>query len=243
MRPAAVILAVILAAVLAATATVPAAEAVPRANVRVLLQFIELPHPALTELMAGTDTSGQTLHASAMALVGSGRAKVLESAVLTARNGQGGRVESIREVIYPWHYDLPCNEGISDQEYFRKASEPFNNRTPCAWDTRMVGVTVAVTPSIASDGRSIGLVLHPEIVKHAGERTWNSWLGPHGRYDIRMPDFRALRANLDVTLVPGRFEMVTVLNPAPAAPAPAVFRKVLVFVRADLLPGSAPRAR
>jgi hypothetical protein len=107
----------------------------------------------------------------------------------------------------------------------------------------MVGLTVEVTPSIAADGRRIGLVLNPEIVERDTDRTWNSWLGPHGHYDIRMPDFRALRAKLDVTLVPGVFEMATVLSPAPTAPAPAVLRKVLVFVRADLLPRPAPAAR
>ena len=83
MRPAAIIL----AAVFAATATV-AAESPPQTNIRVLIQFIDLPHPALTALMAGADTSGKTLHASAMAFVKAGQAKVLESAIVTTRDGQ-----------------------------------------------------------------------------------------------------------------------------------------------------------
>jgi Flp pilus assembly secretin CpaC len=235
MRPAAFLL----AALFAVTAVVSAET--PRANVRVLLQLIELPHPALIELMAGPDTSGKTLHASAMALVKAGQAKVLESAVITTRDGQKASVESFRAVIYATEYEapaLPCDfhHNVAPADYFA-------NRSPSAWDTRMVGVTVEVTPSIAEDRRSIGLVLDPEISEQAGERMWNSWLGPHGHYDIRMPDFRALRAKLDVTLVPGVFEMATVLSPAPTAPAPAVLRKVLVFVRADLLPHPAPAAR
>ena len=234
MRPAAVIL----TGIFAATATVPAEP--PPANIRVLLQLIELPHPALTELMAGADTSGKALHASAMALVKAGQAKVLESAILTTRNGKTATMDSYREAIYPTEYDPPAFW----IPYRRVAiAEFFSYRTPSAWDTRNVGVTVEVTPSIAADGHRIGLVLNPEIVERADDRTWNSWLGPHGHYDIRMPDFRALRSKLDLNLVSGVFEMAAVLSPAPTAPAPAVLRKVLVFVRADLLPRPAPHAR
>ena len=151
-----------------------------------------------------------------------------------ARDGQMASVESFRSVIYATEYEapaLPCDfhHNVAPADYFA-------NRSPSAWDTRNVGVTVEVVPSIAADGCRIALELNPEIAEHAGEQIWNSWLGPHGHYDIRMPDFRALRAKLDVTLVPGVFEMVAVLSPAPTAPAPAVLRKVLVFVRADLLP-------
>ena len=232
--------AVILTGIFAATATVPAEP--PPANIRVLLQLIELPHPALTELMAGPDTSGKTLHATAMALVKAGQAKVLESAILTTKEGLKASVVSYREVIYATEYEKPelgCGGGYHNLA----PADFFANRSPSAWDTRNVGVTVEVIPSIADDGRRIALELNPEISEQTGEQIWNSWLGPHGHYDIRMPDFRALRSKLDLNLVSGVFEMAAVLSPAPTAPAPAVLRKVLVFVRADLLPRPAPHAR
>jgi hypothetical protein len=37
-------------------------------------------------------------------------------------------------------------------------------------------------------------------------------------------------------VAPGKFELITALTPKTNAPAPAVTRKILVFVRADVLP-------
>jgi len=236
-------IAITIAAFLTAATTVSAVEVTP-ANVRVLLQLIEVRHPVLTELMAGADTSGRALHAKAVALTKSGGAKVLESAVITMRSGQLAGMTSNLEVIHATEYEppeLPSSVVLTAEERAardaRNAAEfgSYGHRTPSAWDTRDAGVKMAVTATVAAGGRSIGLTLIPELVEYAGDRIVNDWLGPCGRHDIKMPDFRTLRANLDVTVTPGVFELVTVLSPAPA-PAPVVAKKVLVFVRCEVLP-------
>lgn len=96
-------------------------------------------------------------------------------------------------------------------------------------------MSLEVTASASADGRSIELALIPEWVEYAGDRTVLDWQGCCGRLDIKIPDFRALRTNLDLTVVPGMFELGAVLSPVVDAPAPILATKIMVFIRADLL--------
>lgn len=57
-----------------------------------------------------------------------------------------------------------------------------------------------------------------------------------GDASVRMPVLETSRLNTSVSLMPGQFEMVGAITPKPNTPGPAVNRKLLVFVRADILP-------
>lgn len=227
-----IILALGLAAATADEATVPPV------NIRLLVQLVEVPHPDLTKLLAGVDTSGPALHAAAIALTASGRAKVLDSAVITTRNGQAATIESIQEVIYPTEFDppqLPCGgQPTRAEKAARDAELGFFRWSPAAWDTRNAGLTLEVCPTASPDGRSVELALIPEWVEYAGDRTVFEWRGTSGRLDIKIPDFRTLRTNLNLTVVPGSFGLGAVLSPVVDAPAPILATKVMVFIRADL---------
>jgi hypothetical protein len=48
--------------------------------------------------------------------------------------------------------------------------------------------------------------------------------------------FETWRCNTSINLTPGKFEFVSALTPKANAPVPAVSRKILVFVRADIQP-------
>jgi len=43
-------------------------------NIRVSVQFIEVPHPTLAELLGGEETGGHALHTKAIALSKAGKA-------------------------------------------------------------------------------------------------------------------------------------------------------------------------
>jgi hypothetical protein len=50
-----------------------------------------------------------------------------------------------------------------------------------------------------------------------------------------MPIYENWRFNTSISVESGKFELVSALSPKQNAPVPAVSRKILVFVRADLM--------
>lgn len=200
--------------------------------IRVSLQFIEVPHASLTEMLAGPG-----VHEKAIALSKDGRGKILESCTLVCLSGQKASLETIREEIYPTEYtppQLPCGNPSN----VRLASDPPVNpatRSPTAFDTRDTGVTFELEALAETDG-SIELRLSPEIVTRLRLETWMEHTDRWGDGSVRMPIFQTLRAQSSITVAPGKFELVSALTPKMDPPAPAVSRKILVFVRADVLP-------
>ena len=205
-------------------------------QVRISLQFIEVPHATLTDMLASPAKSGQALHDKAVALSLEGGAKLLETCMVICRSGQRASLVTIREEIYPTEYQpptLPC-----DLTPGRLASDPPMNpafRTPTAFDTRNTGVTFEVEATTAADG-TINLRLSPEIVTRLRLETWMEHTDQWGDASIRMPIYEAMRFNTTISVRSGKFELVSALTPKANAPVPAVSRKILVFVRADILP-------
>lgn len=204
-------------------------------NLRICIQFIEVAHPVLTEFLAGPDTAGPLLHDKALALAKGGTAKLLETCVVMTRSNQKATVESIREVIYPAEYEHCV--------FPNQLPTPPPPRKPlvrpdiyCAWETRNVGTTLQIEPSLAENGRIIDLRFVPEIVQLIRLDTWMEHVDQWGDASVRMPIFGTWRLNTSVSLLAGQFEMVGVITPKPSTPGPAATRKLLVFVRADILP-------
>jgi Flp pilus assembly secretin CpaC len=209
-------------------------------HVRVSIQFIEVPHPVLTNLLAGDQTGGPAIHAKAMALSKTGAAKILETCMLVCRSGQKATVESIREEIYPTEYSPPELPGTFSG--VRGARTPSTTplhpmlRAPTAFETRNTGVTLEVEPTVGENDQIIDLRLNPEVVTRLRLDTWMEHKDPWGNAPIRMPVFETWRANTSLTLLSGKFGLVSVITPKPDAPAPAVTQRILLFVRADVLP-------
>ncbi|MCX6873592.1 MAG: hypothetical protein NTW21_07265 [Verrucomicrobia bacterium] len=221
---------VIVAAGLAA-ATLEHSNAVA-SNVRISVQLIEVQHPTLTELMAGKATSGDKLHSQAMALVRGGKAKVLETCIITTFPGSKATIESLREVIYPSDYEPSWPPGYVPPVP-ATPNPPFRLRpeTPSAWDTRNTGVTLEIEPSVTYDKR-VDLRFVSELVDPVALVTWMDFVDEWGDGSIRRPTFGTLRTNTSITIELGSFELAGILTPKPNAPA--VSRKILVFVRADI---------
>ena len=230
MRP----FAIALAAGLAVVAVAAAADERPK-NLRICIQFIEVPHPVLTEMLASPDAAGPPLHDKAIALAKDGTAKVLETCVVMTRPGQKATIESIREVIYPSEYE-PCvlpNQSPPPPPPKKPFVRPDLGN---AFETRNVGSTLEIEPSLAENGRMIDLRFVPEIIQLIRLDTWMEHVDRWGDASGRMPVFGTWRLNTAVTLLAGQFEMVGVITPKPNTSGPAVTRKLLVFARADILP-------
>ncbi|MBN8458987.1 MAG: hypothetical protein J0M04_14220 [Verrucomicrobia bacterium] len=215
-------------------------------NIRVLVSMVEVSHTDLTSLLSNPTASGAEIFTAANALVKSGRAKTVDSAVLTTRNGQATEITTVKEMTYVTEYEPP--QLVSDpplsplenRAWLRGQGDPplvVYDSTPSCWDTRNVGLTISAVPTLSPDARSVTLAFIPEWVEHHGDRLIRAVPGPYFNFDIKMPDFRTLRCNTQFTIPTGAFELVSVLTPMNQAPVPAPVTKVLLFVRCEV-PGA-----
>lgn len=213
-------------------------------QIRVQVEFIEVSHEQLTELMFGEKPAANDveLRMQVVALVKHGKATILETMLCTARSGQKATSESIEEFIYPTEYEpatLPENVHVNKKEDAEAVKtvrrDLATGPTPTAFDTRNLGSTLEIEPTLSEDGNIIDLSFVPEIVYHVGNEIWAEWKGKHGNSPIQMPTFYALRINTAVTLADGTPMLVAALSPKDADGHPDFTRKLMVFVRADVL--------
>ena len=88
---------------------------------------------------------------------------------------------------------------------------------------------------MSGDGKIIDLRFVPEIVYHVGNQVWAEWKGEHGNSPVQMPTFYTLRINTAVTLADGHFMLAAALSPKNKEGIPDFTRKLMVFVKADVI--------
>jgi len=206
----------------------------PPKNLRVCVQFIEMPHPALTELLSGKAEPGDVVHTKAMALTKEGKAKLLESCMVMTPSGHRTTVESICEEIYPTDYE----PNAFGPEIILRPPPP-SPRPPLArtknFETRNTGVTLEIDPTLDVTGQLIDLRFIPEIVALSRFDTIKKHKDQWGDATFEFPIFETWRTNTTVTLIPGKFELAATITPKPADLVPATLRKILVFARCDVV--------
>lgn len=141
---------ILIAVAALATGGIHAAEP----NIRVSVQLIELSHPKLTKLLGNTGTK---LHPATMALIRDGKAKLIDSSVLTTLPLQKATVESISERIYPVeqepaHPPSPVGPLIQKMSYLHPISRP---PVPADWDIRATGMSFEMEPSYDEPTKTI----------------------------------------------------------------------------------------
>jgi len=213
-------------------------------QIRVQVEFIDVSHEQLTELMFGEKAPANDveLRKQVAQLVKDGKASILETLLCTARSGQKATTESIEEFIYPTEYEpasLPENVHVNkegDAEAVKTVRRDLaTGPTPTAFDTRNLGSTLEIEPTLSEDETIIDLRFVPEIVYHVGNEIWAEWKGEHGNSPVQMPTMYALRVNTSVTLANGKSMLVAALSPKDAQGHTDFKRKLMVFVKADVL--------
>lgn len=210
--------------------------------VRVQVEFVETSHETLTRLMAEPrESSDDTeLRKELAGLVEKDEARVVETMMCITRSGEKATVESIEEFIYPTEYEpaeLPNTITVpddgTDTEVWVKgvATGP----TPTAFETRNLGSTLEIAPVLGMSGKIIDLSFAPEIVYHVKNETWVEWKDIRGEAPIQMPIMYSLRLNTAVTLLDGQTLMAAALSPRGEDGFPDFSRKIMVFVRCDVL--------
>ncbi len=108
-------------------------------------------------------------------------ADVMVKPTIISRSGERSKIEIIREFIYPTEYEppeLPNSFGvgsglgaidpITGLPVQSQSSFPVTPAHPTAFETRNVGVTLEVEPTVGPDRRFIELSLKPELVEFEG---------------------------------------------------------------------------
>jgi hypothetical protein len=215
----------------------------PPLQVQIQVEFIEMSHKALTKLLflANPDaTNGTALRTKLQAMVETGEAEVLDTQVVVSKSGQRSINESIHEFIYPTEYEgprLPSFSGSSGPSPLERASIiTGENAIPTAFATRNLGGSLVVEPAFGEGGRLVELQLVPELVWHTGNTIHLEKKDALGHVSkVEMPDIYAIRLDTTVTCVAGQYLMASVLSPKNANGEVDMTRKVMVFVKCDVL--------
>lgn len=205
-------------------------------SVRVQLEYIDLAHHTLTRLLMedqAPTTNAKELCMKIQKLVESGDAKILETQVAIARSGEMARVESIEEYIYPTEYDPP----VTPSEDNKEKANPVDlaGYMPWAFETRNVGSTLEIEPTIGENDTMVNIRLEPEIVWHSGNILWQEYKDGNGNvYKVEMPNFYTIRTTTALTCIGGQYNMIGVLSPKDDNGKVNFERKVILFLKCDI---------
>lgn len=82
---------------------------------------------------------------------------------VTTKSGQRATIQIVREFRYPSEYDLPQVTQAAGS--ILSAVTPT---TPTAFETKPIGITLEVEPTVGPDGYTIDLILSPRVVEFDG---------------------------------------------------------------------------
>lgn len=206
----------------------------PAQNLRVTTQVVEVPYHSLTAWTRGEMKTGPEMHRLAWDLVEKGEARVVDTSIVTGKRNYRIVGESKTECIYPTEADSYAPIPVPSEPAGGISLFPFAFRyAPTAFETRNAGTSIeAFATGIEEEGIHLGLCL--EIVGAAAASEWKTFRDGWGDASIRFPTFRTHRERVELTLEPGRYEWIGVMNAEPVA-LPVVETRRLVFVRVELL--------
>ncbi|MFT6864061.1 MAG: hypothetical protein ACJAVK_002623 [Akkermansiaceae bacterium] len=205
--------------------------------IRVSAEFIEMPEATYTKLISKPRSSADDtdLRAACAKLVEAGEASVLETMCVTALPGQSATTASIAEYIYPTEYEpgeVPEEvNGIAPGPNSPWGTPP----TPSVFDAKNTGSTFEVEASIDQNDSFIELRFTPTIIWHVDTVNWGADKPSGAAGPIEMPTFYVLSVRTGAVVTPGNPTLVATLSPKNDKGFTDFSRKVMVFIRADLL--------
>jgi hypothetical protein len=167
---------------------------------------------------APTDTK---LYEEISTRVSKGKAKLEGVMIARARSGERAIVENVSETIYPAGYihgnaPSPQSPALSPKGGTKPASDKpdaaevspgpaaqagdFAPVLPVSFQTRHVGTTLQIEPTISGDARQIvDLRIEPEIVTQVPRTSWGQ-----GVSEAEVPVFESQKIETAATLLPGQ---------------------------------------
>jgi hypothetical protein len=107
--------------------------------------------------------------------------------------------------------------------------------TPSGFETRELGSSLEIEPTLGQDNRTIDLRFVPSITYHVGNENWAEWKDDLGDQSVKTPKMYSLRVNTSATLLAGEPLFIAAVSPKDADGHADFTRKVMIFVRCDVL--------
>jgi hypothetical protein len=104
-----------------------------------------------------------------------------------------------------------------------------------AFETQNVGLTLEVEPNVGNHPQIIDLRFSTQFVSRMRLDTWLDYKDQWGDASWRVPVFEKWVTTTSMILTSGKSELASVINPRDQPPPPAVSRRILLFVRTDIL--------
>jgi hypothetical protein len=205
-------------------------------EVRVIVEFIEVSQEYVTTILyeERNGMNDNDLRAKVLEEVKKKEdARMIDTSIVTTRSGQRAKVESTEEKIYPTEFDPPVAAASKDKD--GNGKEVVAPPLPTAFEMRPVGITLEVDPVIGADGVSVDLNIAPEIVYQNDDTLFAKWKTKEAEAEITQPVFYSLKMSTSITLISGQAHLAGVLSPKDEKGRRDGSRKVLLFVRADIL--------
>jgi hypothetical protein len=176
-------------------------------QVGILIEYYEVDHTTSLKLLREYQ---QQDNANGLLKSMQGTATLRDSTYVITTNGQGVKIESIRETIFPTEYDPPELPQVltGPIEGNINLITPVN---PTAYEMRPVGLSVELDPTIRKDGTGIELRFAPEIVEFHGTTEWGKDEGLS-----KQPLFHSMKTNTNINLDFGTTELFGTYTPASA---------------------------
>lgn len=206
--------------------------------IRVLAEFIEMPQSTYIQLVAQprTGANNADLRAKCAKLIEDEKARIAETFSVVTLPGQGSTIESIREVIYPTEPELFNSLPGGQQPALARIPKILGTPpTPSAFDTRNVGSTFEVEAQIDPSKKIVEMRLTPNIVYHADTKVWSTWQAGEAKVEKTTLLFYVLTTKTGLTVVDGQTHLASTLSPQNEQGFTDSSRKVMFFVRADII--------
>ena len=207
--------------------------------VRVQVEYVEMSHVELTKLLflAKPEIADTTdLRKNVQAMVEKNEAKVIDTQMVSVPTGQKATSESKHEFIYPTEYEGPSPEAALKKAIDYGSSFPSNPATPTAFETRNLGSSFEAEATVGEDNQVIDFRVSSEFLWHTGDVVWQEWEVENGKsLTVKMPDFYVVAVNGSGVCISGQYSLLSVVSPKGAKGEVDPDRKVMVFVKCDVM--------
>jgi len=210
-------------------------------QVRVITEFFEVSQETATDILSeerkGANDNDLRQRMLDLVKKKSNGARIIDAVVISTRSGQRAKVETIEEKIYPTEYDPPEAALVGDDDKSKgKKAAVLAPPNPTAFEMRPVGVTLEVDPVVDSNGVTVELNIAPEIVYEGEPSILAKWKTKEVEIDVSQPVFYSVKLSTAIAMVSGQSHLAAITSPRNEKTGKRDgTRKVLVFVRADIL--------
>ena len=211
---------------------------------RITAEWFAMSGDTYSKLLDKNRSGGDgSLREQVTALVAQGEARLFDLASGTTRPGLPVRIASVQELIHPTEFDPdadkfqtspPDGEPFPQTQLFTFNTFP-TGLVPPAYDTRELGSCLEADLVLQRAGRTIAAIVTPSWTALSGWNGFGKYKDANAEVEMRMPRICKLSFKSQFIFTDGAPMLVSVLSPSTPEGVTDPSKKLLVFIRVDVL--------